>query len=56
MTEQLFIYKYQPLYFKDFGENKEVINIIEMLISMNSINLLLIGTISSGKTSLLNIC
>lgn len=54
MTEQLFIHKYQPLHFKDFGENKEVINIIEMLISMNSINLLLIGTISSGKTSLLN--
>jgi DNA polymerase III delta prime subunit len=54
MTEQLFINKYQPLYFDDFGENTEIINILKMLIKIDNVNVLLIGNISSGKTSMLN--
>ena len=51
--KQLFIHKYQPLYFKDFGENN-VIQIIKTLIFLNNLNILLIGDMASGKTSLLN--
>jgi DNA polymerase III delta prime subunit len=50
----LFIHKYQPLYFNDFGENNEVVKMIKTLVSIDDINILLIGNIASGKTSLLN--
>jgi GTPase SAR1 family protein len=51
--KQLFIHKYQPLYFKDYGENN-VIEMIKTLILLNNLNILLIGDMASGKTSLLN--
>jgi DNA polymerase III delta prime subunit len=51
--KQLFIHKYQPLYFKDFGENN-VIKMLQTLILLNNLNILLIGDMASGKTSLLN--
>ena len=54
MTDKLFINKYQPLYFKDFGENNEVIKMLKTLILIDDINILLIGDIASGKTSILN--
>jgi DNA polymerase III delta prime subunit len=54
MTEQLFINKYQPLYFKDFGDNNEIISMLQMLITIDNINILLIGDMTSGKTSILN--
>jgi DNA polymerase III delta prime subunit len=54
MTETLFINKYQPLYFDDFEENKDVINMLKMLIQIDNIHILLIGNIATGKTSLLN--
>lgn len=54
MTDKLFINKYQPLYFKDFGENNEVIKILKTLILIDDINILLIGDMASGKTSILN--
>jgi DNA polymerase III delta prime subunit len=54
MTDKLFIQKYQPLYFKDFGSNNEIINILKTLIEIDDINILLIGDIACGKTSLLN--
>jgi DNA polymerase III delta prime subunit len=50
----LFIHKYQPLFFKDFGDNHEVVNILKSLILLDNLNILLIGDIASGKTSLLN--
>ena len=50
----LFIHKYQPLYFNDFGEKNEVVKMIKTLVSIDDINILLIGNIASGKTSLLN--
>lgn len=54
MTDKLFINKYQPLYFKDFGENHEIVNTIKTLIKIDDLNILLIGNMSSGKTCLLN--
>jgi DNA polymerase III delta prime subunit len=53
-TEQLFINKYQPLYFKDFGENNEIIKMLQTLIKIDDLNILLFGDMASGKTSLLN--
>jgi DNA polymerase III delta prime subunit len=53
-ADRLFIYKYQPIYFKDFGEDNQAIKIIKTLISIDNLNILLIGDMASGKTSLLN--
>jgi DNA polymerase III delta prime subunit len=49
----LFIHKYQPLFLKDFGENN-VIQMLKTLSLLNNLNILLIGDMASGKTSLLN--
>jgi DNA polymerase III delta prime subunit len=54
MTDKLFINKYQPLYFKDFGDNNDVIEILKTLIIIDDLNILLIGDMTSGKTSILN--
>ena len=55
MTEdKLFVYKYQPVYFDDFGKDNNVINTLKSLISIDYLNILLVGDIASGKTSLLN--
>jgi len=51
---KLFIHKYQPIYFNDFGIDEEIIQLFKTLILMNNLNILLIGDIASGKTSLLN--
>jgi DNA polymerase III delta prime subunit len=53
-TCKLFVHKFQPLYFKDFGTDNEVIQMLKMLILLDSFNILLIGDIASGKTSILN--
>jgi DNA polymerase III delta prime subunit len=49
-----FMLKFQPLYFSDFEIDKNIIDILDTLIKINSINILFIGDIGSGKTSLLN--
>jgi DNA polymerase III delta prime subunit len=54
MQDKLFIHKYQPIYFEDFGIDKEIIQMLKTLILMDNLNVLLIGDIASGKTSLLN--
>jgi DNA polymerase III delta prime subunit len=54
LKDKLFIHKYQPLYFSDFENDNEVIKILKTLIIIENINILLIGDIASGKTSLLN--
>jgi DNA polymerase III delta prime subunit len=54
MTEKLFINRYQPLYFKDFGPNNEVIEMLKTLILIDDLNILLIGDMTSGKTTILN--
>ena len=53
-SDKLFVNKYQPLVFDDFGIDEEIIKILKTLIAMNNLNILLIGDIASGKTSLLN--
>jgi DNA polymerase III delta prime subunit len=51
---KLFIHKYQPLFLKDFEMDTELCRIFETLISIDNLNLLLIGDTACGKTSLLN--
>jgi len=53
-TCKLFINKFQPLYFKDFSSDNEVIQMLKTLIVLDNINILLIGDIASGKTTILN--
>jgi DNA polymerase III delta prime subunit len=52
--DKLFVHKYQPLYFNDFGNDNEVVQMLKTLILIDNLNILLIGDIASGKTSLLN--
>jgi DNA polymerase III delta prime subunit len=54
MDQPLFLNKYQPLYFKDFETEDEMIEILRTLINMNNLNILFIGDIGSGKTTFLN--
>jgi DNA polymerase III delta prime subunit len=54
IQDKLFIHKYQPIYFNDFGIDKEIIQILRTLIQMDNLNILLLGDVASGKTSLLN--
>jgi DNA polymerase III delta prime subunit len=54
MNQKLFLHKYQPLYFKDFESNDEMIDILNTLININNLNILFIGDIGSGKTTFLN--
>jgi len=54
MTDKLFINKYQPLYFIDFGKDNDVIEMLKTLILVDDLNILLIGDMTSGKTSILN--
>jgi len=51
---KLFINKYQPLFFNDFNFDKEVIEILDTLLYIDNLNILLIGDVTTGKTSLLN--
>ena len=52
--DRLFVYKYQPLYFDDFGKSNDVISTLKSLICIDYLNILLVGDMASGKTSLLN--
>ena len=52
--EKLFIDKFQPIYFKDFEIDNKIIDILKTLINMDNLNILFIGDMASGKTSLLN--
>jgi DNA polymerase III delta prime subunit len=53
-TNKLFIDKFQPIYFKDFEIDSDIKDIFETLIGMDNLNILLVGDMASGKTSLLN--
>lgn len=52
--EKLFIHKYQPFFISDFGFDKDLIDVINTLIDMDNLNILFVGDIGSGKTSLIN--
>lgn len=51
---KLFVNKYQPLYFDEFDINSDVIELLKIFISLDTLNILLIGDIACGKTSILN--
>ena len=50
---QPFIYKYQPLYFDDFELDQYTKDIIKTLVDINLSNILFVGDIGCGKTSLI---
>jgi DNA polymerase III delta prime subunit len=52
--DKLFIHKFQPIYFEDFEIDDSVITVLNTLIKMDNLNILFIGDMGSGKTSLLN--
>jgi len=52
VNQKLFIHKYQPRFLDDFGMDDEMRQIIETLLQMNNLNVLLSGSMASGKTSL----
>ena len=52
--QKLFIDKFQPIYFTDFEIDNKIIEIFRTLICMDNLNVLLVGDMASGKTSLLN--
>jgi replication factor C subunit 2/4 len=49
-----FIYKYQPIFLKDFEIDEEVLLLIRTMINMDMLNILFIGDSGCGKTSLIN--
>jgi replication factor C subunit 2/4 len=51
---KLFVDKYQPLFFHDFDLEPDLLQILNTMITMDSLNILLIGDVAAGKTSLLN--
>jgi DNA polymerase III delta prime subunit len=54
LPDRLFIDKFQPIYFKDLEIEPDYIKVFDTLISIDNLNVLLIGDMASGKTSLLN--
>jgi len=54
LDSSLFINKYQPLHFNDFEMSTELIELLNTLVEMDNLNILFIGDVGSGKTSLLS--
>lgn len=54
MDHNLFINKFQPLYLNDFEVSEEMVQMLNTLISMDNLNILFIGNMGCGKTSILN--
>jgi DNA polymerase III delta prime subunit len=53
MSNNTFITKYKPYYVDDFYLDNNLISVLKSLIEIDQLNLLFVGTSSSGKTSLL---
>lgn len=53
-THSLLIYKYQPVLFRDFVLNEDILVLLNTLIDMNNLNILFVGNAGGGKTSLIN--
>lgn len=54
MDNKLFVNKYQPLFLEDFGFDDKLLQIFKTFIMMDDLNILLIGNMASGKTTLIN--
>ena len=50
----LFLHKYQPKYFKEFETNKELFEVIQNLMVTDTLNIMLIGNMGCGKTTIIN--
>ena len=51
--KDIFLKKYKPLYFKDFEIGDEYIHLLNSLIDLDNLNILFVGPIGCGKSSLL---
>ena len=51
--KEIFLKKYKPLFYSDFEIDKEYINLFNSLIKLDNLNILFIGNIGCGKTSLI---
>ena len=49
-----FIYKYQPLFLKDFEMDDELLTLVRTLVSMDNLNVLFVGDSGCGKTSIIS--
>jgi replication factor C subunit 2/4 len=54
MDGTLFINKFQPYYFKDFEMEEDMINMLNTFITIDNLNIIFIGNMGSGKTTILN--
>ena len=52
--EQPILYKYSPKKLSEFSHDNQTLSVIKNMISINNLNILLIGGSGTGKTSLLN--
>lgn len=52
--KELFVQKYQPILFKDFESNNDLFTMLKAFIVMDQLNILFVGDMACGKTSLLN--
>ena len=52
--KQPFIYKYRPLFLKDFEMDYELIDLLQKFINIDNLNMLFTGDTGCGKTSLIN--
>ncbi len=50
----LFLHKYQPKYFKEFETNSELFEVIQNLMVTDTLNIMLIGNMGCGKTTIIN--
>lgn len=53
MEEEIFITKYKPYYLEEFGLDEKRMQLLRTLYEIEDINILLVGSQSSGKTTLL---
>ena len=54
MADALFIQKYKPTRFCDFEIDYDIVSVLQTMVEMNSLNILFIGDVGSGKTSFIN--
>jgi len=53
-SNYLFVNKYKPMYFTDFDQDNETINLLRQFILVDNLNILLVGNYACGKTTILN--
>ena len=53
--DQPFIYKYRPTQLNEFEIDTKTIDLLSIFISINNLNILLVGDSGCGKTALINL-